>query len=241
METCFYIWKLFLDGTDVSNALLDLMNRTLRAVPAAEWALGPEIVSRHSRLHDAPPPDFLLAKIIEEASHSAELGLIRLRWQEADECQGFFRLIAEIPLKEEVTFDQFFNGRSGYRAQYYLSPEEGILYNRDAMEGLKAPLSRAYIQQPLAEPLEVVLRTVDAPHAKLWVFGETAAFDASPENSLNPQRWVDNGAIRGRRTPLPSHLTLDVKGAFIQPRTGELFIDPFKLDRACDLFRRGYT
>ena len=217
------------------------MNRTLRAGPAAEWTLGPEIVSRHSRLHDVPPPDLLLAKVIEEASHAAERDLIRLRWQEADECQGFFRLIAEIPLKEEVTFDQFFNGRSGYRARYYLSPEEGVLYNRDVLQGLKSPLSNAYMQQTLAEPLEIVLRTVDAPHAKVWVFGETAAFDSSPENSLNPHRWVENGATRGRRTPLPSHLTLDVKGAFLRPSTGELFVDSLKLDRACDLFRKGYT
>jgi len=217
------------------------MNRPLRVVPVAEWTLGPEIASRHARLHDVPSPDLLLAKIIEEASYAAEHGLIRLSWQEADECHGFFRLIAEIPLKEDTTFDQFFNGRSGYRAQYYLSPEEGVRYNRDVLEGLKMPLIRAYKGQPLAVPLEIVLRTIDAPHAKLWVFDETVAFDSSPKNSLNPQRWVDNGATRGRCTPLPSHLTLDVKGAFMEPRTCELFVDPCKLDRACDLFRWGYT
>ena len=217
------------------------MNRTLRSVPGAEWTLGPKIASRHSRLHDVPPANLLLAKVIEEASRTAKRGLIRLHWQEADECQGFFRLIAEIPLEEETTFDQFFNGRSGYRAQYFLSPEEGVLYNRDVLQALRGVLSGAYLQQPLSEPLEIVLRTIDAPHAKVWVFGETAAFNGSAENSLNPQRWVENRASLGRRAPLPSHLTLDVKGAFLQPCTGELFIDPLKLDRACDLFCKGYT
>ncbi|WP_095964889.1 MULTISPECIES: hypothetical protein [Pseudomonas] len=171
----------------------------------------------------------------------AKSGRIRLCWQEANECQGYFRLVAQLPLEQEATFDQFFNGRSGYRAQYYLSPEEGVLYNRDVLRGLKDALSSAYYQQPLAESLEVVLRTIYGPHAKVWLFDEIAAFDSSPASSLNPQRWIDNGANRGRRTPLPSHLTLEVKGTFIKPLTGELFVDPLKLDRACDLFRKGYT
>ncbi|WP_124305199.1 hypothetical protein [Pseudomonas chlororaphis] len=217
------------------------MNRTLRITPIAEWMLGPGITSRHSRLLDVPQPDHLLAKVVEEASRSARSGRIRLCWQEADECQGYFRLVARVPLEQEATLDQFFNGRSGYRAQYYLSPEEGVLYNRDVLQGLKGALSRAYHQQPLAESLEVVLRTIDGPHAKVWLFDEIAAFNSSPAGSLNPQRWIDNGADRGRRTPLPSHLTLDIKGTFIKPLTGELFVDPLKLDRACDLFRMGYT
>lgn len=217
------------------------MNRTLRIAPITEWTLGPEIASRHSRLLDVPPPDQLLAKVIEEASRLAKSGRIRQCWQEADECQGYFRLVARVPLEQEATFDQFFNGRSGYRAQYYLSPEEGVLYNRDVLQGLKDALSRAYHKQPLAESLEVVLRTIDGPHAKVWLLDEIAAFDSSPAGSLNPQRWIDNGAHRGRRTPLPSHLTLDLKGTFIKPRTGELFVDPCKVDRACDLFRKGYT
>lgn len=217
------------------------MNRPLRVAPMTDWVLGPAIVSRHVRLQHAPPADVLLAKVIKEASQAAESGLIRLRWQEADERQGFFRLLAQIPLEEETTFDQFFNGRSGYRAQYYLSPEEGVLYNRDVLQGFREALRTAYFQQPLTEPLDTVLRTIDCPHAKLWVFDELAAFNSSPANSLNPQRWVENGATRGRCTPLPPHLTLEVKGAFLQPSTGELCIDPLKLDRACDLFRKGYT
>lgn len=220
---------------------LGLMNRTLRIAPVTEWMLGREIDSRHSRLLDVPQPGHLLAEVINEAIRGAKRGCIRLSWQEADECKGYFRLVAQVPLEQEATFDQFFNGRSGYRAQYYLSPEEGVLYNRDVLQGLKDALSCAYHQQPLGESLAVVLRTIDGPHAKVWLFDEIAAFDSSPVNSLNPERWINNNACRGRRTPLPSHLTLEVKGAFIKPFTGELFVDPLKIDRACDLFRKGYA
>ena len=144
-------------------------------------------------------------------------------------------------MDEETTFDQFFNGRSGYRAQYYLSPEEGVLYNQDVLHGLRSVLSNTYLKNPLPVPLEVVLRTIDGPHAKVWVFDETEAFNDAADSSLNPERWVVNGAGLGRRAPLPSHLTLEVKGAFLRPDIGELFIDPHKLDRACELFRKGYT
>ena len=34
---------------------------------------------------------------------------------------------------------------------------------------------------------------------------------------------------------------LNIKGAFIHPATGDLFVDECKIDRACDLFCRGYT
>lgn len=177
------------------------MSRTLRIVPCLDWPLGPEISPRHSRLLDVPRPEKLLEKIIDEASCSAKFGRICLCWQEADECSGYFRLIAQIPLCRESTFDQFFNGRSGYRAQYYLSPEEGVLYNWDVLQGLKEILRITYHQHPLPEPLEVVLQTIDSPHAKVWIHNETEAFQDSPACSLNPQRWIDNGADFGRRAP----------------------------------------
>ena len=34
---------------------------------------------------------------------------------------------------------------------------------------------------------------------------------------------------------------LDVKGAFIEPGTQDLFVDELKLDCPLDLFHRGYT
>lgn len=185
-------------------------------------------------------PDALLAEIFKQASEAAQTGRIRLCWQPSCESPGYFRAMAQVPLAETV-FDQFFNGRSGYRAQYYLSPEEGVLYNRDVLQGLKTTLSSAYSKVTLPVSLDQVLRSLDGPHSKVWVFEEKAAFDNAAENSLNPPRWVENNGARGRRAPLPDHLMLDIKGAFIHPTSGTLFVDPLKLDRACDLFRKGYT
>jgi hypothetical protein len=216
------------------------MSRILRTVSEAEWSLGDAIAARHSRLLDVPTPDALLAELLSEASEAAQTGRIRLVWQPSTVAPGFFRVEAVIPLSEEI-FDQFFNGRSGYRAQYYLSPEEGVLYNRDLLQGLKAALSAAYAQQPMPVGRDFVLTSVDGPHSKVWVYGEQSAFNTAPENSLNPPRWVENQGRLGRRAPLPHHLSLELKGVFIHPWSGRLFVDELKADRACDLFLRGYS
>jgi hypothetical protein len=100
---------------------------------------------------------------------------------------------------------------------------------------------RMIAQQPLPVALDIVLTSINGPHSKVWVYGEQAAFDTAPEDSLNPPRWVENKARLGRRAPLPDHLLLDLKGAFIHPSSVSLFVDELKADRACDLFRKGYT
>lgn len=209
-------------------------------VPQEEWALGESIACRHSRLHDVPAADVLLEEVTTQASAAASAKSISLAWQESCESPGFFRVVAQIALTERL-FDQFFNGRSGYRAQYYLSPEEGVLYNRDVLQCLKPALTAAYSQRTLGVDMDLVSRSIDGPHSKVWVYGDTAAFNSAPENSLNPRRWVENRAKLGRRAPLPTALSLDIKGAFVHASSFCLFIDELKVDRACDLFRQGYT
>ncbi len=195
---------------------------------------------RQGRLLEAPQPEELLEQAIAEAREASRNGLIQLAWQESTKRPGYFRLVAQVPLSE-TTFDQIFNGRSGYRAQYYISPEEGILYNRDILDGFAPAFKTAYPKQPLDIEFDLIEKSLRAPHSKIWVFGEKAAFDNAAQDALNPPRWVENGATRGRKAPLPSHCMIDVKGAFIHPGTSDLFVDELKLDRAWDLFKRGYT
>ncbi|MBW8366093.1 MAG: hypothetical protein K0M39_16200 [Rhizobium sp.] len=218
------------------------MNRILRMVPREHWILGDKIASRHVRLLDVPTPDALLTEMLREATEAAYDGGIRLIWRDSTDpdAQGFFRLEAFIPLSEQV-FDQFFNGRSGYRAQYYLSPEEGILFNRDVIQGLREPLQVAYARQTLQVDLDLVLTSIDGPHSKVWVSGNPSTFNSAPENSLHPDRWVENNANLGCRAPLPDSPGLEFKGAFVHPVTRQFFVDELKLERACDLFSKGYS
>lgn len=212
----------------------------MRTVDSQTWRLADALGKRRERLLDVPQPEELLAQVIAQAHEASTKALTQLTWQESHDCPGYSRLVAQIPLSEKI-FDQFFNGRSGYRAQYYLSPEEGILFNRSLLAGLEPALNLAYSKCPLNVDFALVEKSLRAPHSKIWLFSEKEAFDTADNYCLNPPRWVENEATRGRKAPLPVHPMIDIKGAFIHPVTGELFIDECKIDRACDLFRRGYT
>lgn len=196
-------------------------------------------LARHDRLLDAVSPRDLLKQVITEAESAASNRTIHLCWQESDALPGYHRLSAQIPLSE-TTFDQLFNGNSGYRAQYYLSPEEGILFNRDILQNL-LPVIRAYNAKRLCVPIEHHERSILAPHAKIWIYDDKSAFNEASPNTLNPQRWIDNKACRGNRAPLPKCTMLDLKGAFINFATDDLFVDECKLDRAWDLYSKGFT
>jgi hypothetical protein len=214
--------------------------RSFRRVSIKDWPVSSLADDRYQRLLSGPDPLSLLLRLVSEAEVAAQAKRITAKWQEADECPGYWRVVAQIPLPEP-TFDEFFNGRSGYRAQYYLSPEEGILYNRATLDLVREPVLQACAQRGLRASPHLLSASLTAPHAKVWVFDDQEAFDGALPQTLNPERWVANGGDRGRRAPLPSHLCLDVKGAFLHPRTEELFIDESKLDRAWDLFRKGFA
>jgi hypothetical protein len=213
----------------------------MRMVCIDDWDLsGLPDLERRQRLLNPPRASDLVARLLEEALQAAASGQMPLERQEACEARGYFRLVAQVPVAK-CTFDYLFNGRSGYRAQYYLSPEEGILYNRQIVDGLVPAVRTAYDRKPLHAPFEWVERSLRAPHAKIWVFQEREAFDTASKETLNPPRWVEHGDTRGRRVPLLDHPIVDLKGAFIRPGTDDLFVDPLKLERPCDLHRKGFT
>ena len=213
----------------------------MRMVKAADWRLnellGP---TRVQRLLNVPEPETLLEHVQATSVAAARAGQVFLKWQKADDAPEYFRLVAQIPVGE-VIFDQVFNGRSGYRAQYYLSPEEGVIFNRQLVRNFEPTVRLAFEQQPLTVKVDFVVESLFAPHSKIWIFNELDAFDSALEDALNPPRWLENGATRGRRAPLPDHFTIDLKGAFIHELNRELFVDELKLSRPCDLHMKGYT
>jgi hypothetical protein len=216
------------------------MARLIRMVEPEEWCLSSALDERRERLINVPNSVSLLENVIAEAEAAVRKDSIRIEWEPSYDSPGYFHLIAQIPLSP-IVFDQLFNGRSGYRAQYYLSPEEGILYNRDILRALRPAIRGAYARRPRCVELELIEQSTEAPHSKIWVHQDKLAFNAAAQNTLNPPRWVKNHAALGCRAPLPDHCMIDVNGALIHPETGELFVNEAKLDRACDLFRCGFT
>ena len=220
----------------------------LRMVSPQEWDLSklPD-AARRERLLNPPSAECLLTYLIDEATHAAERGDISLNWEPAKDkkvpSNHYFRLSTQISVNECI-FDLLFNSRSGYRAQYYLSPEEGILYNRQIIDTLIPAIRTAYDRKPCRIKFQLIERSLCTPHAKIWVFenrDEKNPFVEAAENTLNPTRWVKHCASLGRRCPLPDCLKIDLKGSFIDPQTGCFFVDELKVGRPCDLHCKGYT
>jgi hypothetical protein len=146
------------------------MQKMLRMVSQQEWDLFklPD-AARRERLLSPPSGEYLLTSLITEAAHAAEHGEIHLDWEEALDKPGYFRLRTQIPVTEG-TFDLLFNGRSGYRAQYYLSPEEGIVYNRQIVDGLIPTISSAYDWNPLRDiPFDLIERSTHSARENLGI------------------------------------------------------------------------
>jgi hypothetical protein len=183
----------------------------MRMVSQQEWDLSklPDAV-RRQRLLCPPSAECLISCLMAEAADSAEQGKICLKWEPALDKSGYFRINTQIPVTKN-TFDLLFNGRSGYRAQYYLSPEEGVLHNRQIIKGLVTAIKIAYSRMPLqGTPLELIERSLHTPHSKIWVFDEKIAFDSAEECTLNPPRWVKHSATIGRKCPLPDCPKIDL-------------------------------
>jgi hypothetical protein len=95
----------------------------------------------------------------------------KCEWQPGTEMVGCSRAIIVIPLKPD-TFDDLINGRSGYRAQYYLSVEEGQRFNRKLVSALCVPAKRIFDRDPKIPGWDVVEgsirgRLFDMPCSKL--------------------------------------------------------------------------
>lgn len=198
---------------------------------------------RRARLLDPPSPQELIDAVIKDAEHSAGQGKARLAWEPAidpDAPPDLVRLWAQIPVTQ-IIFDQLFNGRSGYRAQYYLSPGDGLIFNRAIVDSLIPTVKQAYATGPVPIPFKVLEQSIREAHSKIWIFEDEDAFNEAPANILNPPRWVANQADRGRRIPLPHHLSIDLKGTFITSMIAKPWLHEYKLDRAEDLHAKGFT
>src|SRR5437016_5758337 len=102
----------------------------MRTVSEDEWDLsGMRDRDRAQRLLNPPAAAQLILDLDCDAKVSAKACRCRWTWQAGEEMMRCHRAIVIIPISAD-TFDYLFNGRSGYRAQYYLSITEGTKFNR---------------------------------------------------------------------------------------------------------------
>jgi len=204
----------------------------LRIVDEAEWDLsGMSDRGRVQRLLRPLSPEAIIDRVASEAIDPELTGGASWRWQPGDVMVGCSRAIVVIPITRD-TFDDLFNGRCGYRAQYYRSVAEGQQFNRMLVDALCDAAKRIFERTPREPDWPVVERSLMGPHSKVWVYGDKSeAFVDAPEGEFAPRQWAHRTHSRFLRAPLPPRPAIDLKGTWLADKDRSYQIDPDKADR----------
>jgi hypothetical protein len=194
-------------------------------VPQDTWDLDKlEDRERRARLLNPRAPAEVLAAAVGEATRASRDGKITLEWEPSRDWPGCYRIVAKIPVSK-LLFDELFNGRSGYRAQYYLSIEAGEMYNRAIVDRLSPAIQELHgrlsgcdgASKPLAQSL-------GGGSSKIWMPKDEEVLKQAPA-ALRPPRWREYWQDRegdwGLRMPLPSSPQIDLKGSFMRPGSSD--------------------
>jgi hypothetical protein len=214
----------------------------MQMVDPGEWDLSGMVDrDRAARLLDPLPGEDLIVSVAAEAMEAALDGRSSWGWQDGDHMAECGRGIASFPLHRD-TFDALFNGRSGYRAQYYLSCQEGANFNAMLIGALLRPLSIA-CERAAAEQAKSLQHSFGGPYSKIWVLCDGGPFNAAPEGEFKPRRWFKNNPVSvGLRAPVPELPGIQIKGSWINHIDRRYRQDIiWKGDRHCTLAETGFV
>lgn len=215
-------------------------------VRADEWVLAHEILEDQRLILSNPlSAGDLIEKIAcaaRQASHEDEFFLC---WEASTKHPGQARVSGVFRCPEDV-FDQFFNGRTGYRAQYYLGPDVGEAYNRKVLDRLE-PIVRCVCVKTTTRLVPAVAdrESLRAPGAKVW-FRERRDHYLG-DSLIRPARWVEHWEARSKEFPMglipaPREFPwVEVKGGWVHASDGYPPAGTMKPDRAISLHNSGWT
>lgn len=204
-----------------------------------EWIFNLRL-DRRLHLNCSPDVEQLIDHVAAEVR--SQIAGLKLRWEQANENPGYYRIRGTIPCPRS-TYDWLFNGPSGYRAHYYSSEQSGEWFNTAFVERIASELRASEIWQSFDEapPLARDL-SLDGQFTKLGLANRD--FQDAPEFQLIPDRWVANCRGKesmGLRAPRPEASSLDIAGTWIDPLTNASWLSPDKADRAADIHLRGHA
>jgi len=217
------------------------------AVIADDWNLTEMMdAARRCRLLGSLSPKGLLEQVEEEANGATGNNGVCVHWREACERKGYWRVEAMVP-QTANTFDLLFNGRMGYRAQYYRSIDEGGKFNRMLLDRLTPAIKAVLENWQCGFPASwnQVEQSLKGPYSKVWVAGDWAVFYRAPK-VLKPTRWVTYWSHHedqplGLAAPLPCEPALDLKGTFICEKTSKPWLPDSQKDRDQKIHCSGWT
>ena len=213
-------------------------------VPAREWKLKEAVgACRRTRLLETPF-DSIVQQIADEAV------LTEYRWCEIEKLRNAKRIWIRLALPPQ-TVDLFHNGAGGYRAQFYLSVEQGEAANACVINSL---LRRARILCAAQPNLSCRWESLEASlchrDAKIWIHEGAWLSDNKPcVRNLIVDRWERNSykiTLAYRFEPCWAKLTpdseihLELKGGCVDQAFRSIDVS-LKPSRSRELYEHGYT
>jgi hypothetical protein len=141
------------------------------------------------------------------------------------------------------TGDALFNGPFGYRAQYWLGPEQGLAANATLLAGLAPRLLGALATSTDHDLSRIdVCAAITAASAKVWIRESLSLI--APTADLSVGRWADNArkGIELAKLGLmaPEITKFEVKGALIDPY-GHEAVPAEKIRRHYQIHHYGFS
>ncbi|RVC58849.1 MAG: hypothetical protein EOS65_19895 [Mesorhizobium sp.] len=135
---------------------------------------------------------------------------------------------------ERGTFDAFFNGPTGLRAQYLIHAEQGQAANGFSIAALRHRLLQLCDENELKFPGDKwpVANSIDAASARIWRYEPGRS---SPTHDLDIDGWDRMGKVA------PAGTFLVVNGGWIEDDTGHEVVIPDKIRRRFEIHDHGYS
>jgi hypothetical protein len=194
---------------------------------------------RAARLSASNRPDALCAKFCD----ALERGLAKKGTEFGIECGEVNdlhrRIIIHLHVGEDL-FDLFFNGLSGYRAQFRRGPEIGLAFNASLIAEAKAVVERVIRPRivgrlldakfsdlgPIAIEKDFVLRSLDVGLSKVWMptrripsaLSDGSKADAISLGISNEKLVLAEGLSWTALSRTEDEAWLEIKGAFVGDR-----------------------
>jgi len=200
-----------------------------------------------------------LGELVDEIDNQARV----VKYRGKRGCEGSVKDCLRPEFKLELSaggFDQFFNGRSGYRAAYYLDTTRGEEVNASVLQRISERLISYALSHPAGEELEeaTLRRCLTLPSAKVWLDERDFSFDQQLTIEIMVPEWSQQAteaaacfaqdtelaptekkkAIWGVRAPLGTKI--DVKGAFVATDGAECVADD-KVHRSREIHDYGFA
>lgn len=132
-----------------------------------KWSLENIHGARLRRLQE--PPSF--KDIIFKIKKKAKVSSCKPEFCDKKGFKNYQRYVIELEI-DEILVDLFHNSRTGYRAQYFYSEEQGEVANKYALEELiGSPFSR-FLDISYKKDSETKLKILDSithPNSKIWI------------------------------------------------------------------------